>query len=370
MQPCLSPNGMSRFDLDAAPTRLLVATADGLVALERAGPGAAWRVGATVLAGQHVSTLTALPHRNGVLAGTHGDGVYYSADGVSGWEKRNDGLTLPDIYTLAAVERAGRTILYAGTQPASLFRSDDLGRSWAELAAIRQVPGTEHWVFPAPPRIAHTKMLAIHPRDPDTIYAAIEQGALLKTSDGGKSWRELDGYSREDDRAYKDIHQIVLRQSDPTQMLMTTGVGLYTSSDAGEHWERLTGADFRLAYPDHLMLSPDERVLFLSGGATDPGEWRHSHDAGTTIVRSRDLGRSWDMTQRGAKITPHANIEAMTVVAYPGGYSLFLANTDGEVYASEDGGDSWAEIAGTLAPVSKGNHYALLQQTPAAAAHP
>jgi photosystem II stability/assembly factor-like uncharacterized protein len=370
MQPCLSPNGMNRFDLDAAPTRLLVATADGLVALERAAPGAAWRVGATVLAGQHVSTLTGLPHGPGVLAGTHGDGIYYSADGTTGWERRNDGVTHPDIYTLAAVERAGRTTLYAGTQPAALFRSEDLGRSWQELPALLRVPGTESWTFPAPPRIAHTKMLAIDLRNPDTIYAAIEQGALLKTSDGGKSWRELDDYSRADDRAYKDIHQVLLRPSNPAHMLMTTGVGLYTSSDAGEHWERLTGPEFRLAYPDHLMLSPDERVLFLSGGATDPGVWRKSHDAGTTIVRSRDFGRTWDLAQRGAKITPHSNIEAMTLVAYPGGYSLFLGNTEGEVYASEDGGETWAEIAGTLAPVSKGDHHLLLPRVPAAAAHP
>ena len=65
-----------------------------------------------------------------------------------------------------------------------------------------------------------------------------------------------------------------------------------------------------------------------------------------------------------------AGIAAMTLVAYPGGYSLFIGNTEGEVYASEDGGDTWAEIAGTLAPVSKGDHHLLLPRVPAAAAHP
>jgi hypothetical protein len=39
--------------------------------------------------------------------------------------------------------------------------------------------------FPEPPRIAHTKMMVFDPRTPQRIYAAIEQGALLKTEDGG-----------------------------------------------------------------------------------------------------------------------------------------------------------------------------------------
>jgi photosystem II stability/assembly factor-like uncharacterized protein len=45
-------------------------------------------------------------------------------------------------------------------------------------------------------KIAHTKMMAFDPRTPQRIYAAIEQGALLKTEDGGQSWRELADYSK------------------------------------------------------------------------------------------------------------------------------------------------------------------------------
>jgi photosystem II stability/assembly factor-like uncharacterized protein len=370
MLACLSPNGLNRYESASPPTRLLVATAKGVSVLERDAAGESWRAGGTSLAQTHATTLTTVPGRPGVFAGTHGDGVFFSADGGASWEKRSEGITIPDVYSIAAVAQDGGTTVYAGTQPASLFRSRDLGRTWQELPAIRQVPGTEYWTFPAPPRIAHTKMMVFHPRDPNIFYAAIEQGALLKTTDGGASWRELDAYSRPDDRAYRDIHQVMLVPSRPEIVYMTTGIGLYRSGDGGESWERLTGEEFRIAYPDHMALSPDERVLFMSGARLHPGEWRRDHVADTTVVRSRDGGRSWDAAERGLVFAPRANIEAMTLASYPGGYTVFVGDTEGVVHASEDGDDSWSRITDALAPVTKGDHAAVLRNEPRRAPAP
>ena len=280
MLACLSPNGMNRYDGASAPDRLLVATSSGVTTLARESSGA-WRKAGTALAGLHATTLTTLPGRPGIFVGTHGDGVLFSEDGAR-WEERNSGLAIKDVYTVASVAEAGGIALYAGTQPAALFKSRDLGQSWSELPALRQVPGTEYWTFPEPPRIAHTKMMVFDPRTPQRIYAAIEQGALLKTEDGGQSWRELADYSKPDDGAYRDVHQVMLLPSRPDTVFMTTGVGLYRSSDGGDHWERLTGEEFRLAYPDHMMLSPDEKILFMSGAKFHPGFWMGMHVADTT----------------------------------------------------------------------------------------
>src|SRR5579863_7904464 len=94
---------------------------------------------------------------------------------------------------------------------------------------------------------------------------------------------------------------------------------------------------------------------------TPAGVWRRSHHAGTAIMRSRDNGRSWELLEHGIPGTARANIEAMSLVSYPTGFSLFVGNTDGEVYESEDGGDSWSKIAEALGPVSKGNHFVPLR---------
>ena len=105
-------------------------------------------------------------------------------------------------------------------------------------------------------------------------------------------------------------------------------------------YERLTGEEFRLAYPDHMMLSPDEKILFMSGAKFHPGFWMGTHVADTTIVRSRDHGRSWDTEPKGFAVAPRANIEALTMACWPGGYKLFVGDTEGTVHMSEDGGDS------------------------------
>ena len=175
-----------------------------------------------------------------------------------------------------------------------------------------------------------------------------------------------------DDRAYRDVHQVMLLPSRPDTVFMTTGVGLYRSSDGGDHWERLTGEEFRLAYPDHMMLSPDEKILFMSGAKFHPGFWMGTHVADTTIVRSRDHGRSWDTEPKGFAVAPRANIEALTMACWPGGYALFVGDTEGTVHMSEDGGDSWTRIADEVGCVTKGNHAAALRGEirPRAAAAP
>jgi hypothetical protein len=70
-----------------------------------------------------------------------------SAKTARRWEERNSGLAIKDVYTVASVAEAGGITLYAGTQPAALFKSRDLGQSWSELPALRQVPGIEYWTF-------------------------------------------------------------------------------------------------------------------------------------------------------------------------------------------------------------------------------
>jgi photosystem II stability/assembly factor-like uncharacterized protein len=362
MLACLCPNGLNRYDGSDPLTCVLVATASGISVLERDAAEKPWRLGENLLPGVHATTLALLPNGTGLFAGTHGDGIFFSADGGRHWQPRNDGVTSKDVYSLSAVEQDGGITLYAGTQPASLFRSRDVGRTWTELPSLRQMPSAKLWTFPAPPHLAHTKMMVFDPRDPNTFYVAIEQGALLYTRDGGASWRDLDSFSRPDDKFRCDVHQVLLLPSSPQTVFMSTGVGLYKSLDAGETWQRLTGADFRLAYPDHLALSPDERSLFMAGAKHEPGEWRRTHIAETGVVRSRDGGQSWTECS-GLAIAPGANIEAMTIAAHPGSYTLLVGDTEGIVYASDDGGDHWTFVGDVLASVTKGDHAKALRGT-------
>jgi photosystem II stability/assembly factor-like uncharacterized protein len=358
MTVCLSTNGPAVFRLAEAPNRLLVATLDGIDILKRGRPGAAWELTGHALKDKHPSALMVEPKNGGVFAGIHNGGLYFSADEGVTWERRTSGLTIEHVFSLAYVEDKNGTAIYAGTEPASLFRSRDNGISWEELPAISKVPGAEKWSFPPPPHIAHTKSMAFDPRDPAIFYASIEQGALLKTEDAGRSWREIESFIQPDDDLYKDIHRVVLLPSNPDRLYMLTGIGLYLSPDAGKTWKRITGPDFRIGYPDQLILSPsDERVMLMSGARKNPFAWAVSHKAEGTVLRTRDGGQSWEEANRGMSRTGRANVEAMAAAYYPSGYTVFSGTTDGEVYASENGGDDWSLIVSGLKPISKGAHF-------------
>jgi len=357
MIACLSPNGPMVHSARVAPSRLLVATMRGIAILERDARTSGWAVKGVTLADVHVSSLLFEPKRNGVFAGTHGHGVFYSADRGETWTAVSNGLALRNVFSLNCAVRDGEVTLLAGTEPVMLFSSADYGRSWQPHAAIGEMPGRDKWMFPAPPHVAHLKSIAVHPAEPDVYYACIEQGGLLKTADGGRTWHELTAYAKPSDRWYRDIHKIVPSQTDPRRLLMSSGVGVYRSDDGGGVWEKLTGDDFPIAYPDHLIVSPDdENTVFVSGAATSPDVWRETHAACSVVMCSRDRGTHWQLAASGLPTNGRAAIEAMSVAASGDAYELFVGNTDGEVYASSDEAANWRLIASGLAAVSKPPH--------------
>lgn len=163
-------------------------------------------------------------------------------------------------------------MLYLGTEPVGLYRSEDGGQSWTDLAAVRTAPMHERWQFPSPDHDPHLKTLTVDPRDAAVVYAGVEQGALLKTTDGGQTWRDLDQFVDYDHFVYKDIHQVTLRPGNPDEVVITTGLGIFRSADAGESWTQLTDSSFRIGYPDQLVYAPDDaqRMLPVAGGFATP----------------------------------------------------------------------------------------------------
>lgn len=358
---CLAPNGMNLYRGDAACTRLLVGTAKGVALLERA-PGRDWSHSGTMLDGQHISSMMIEPVNGGVYAGIHRGGVFFSPDLGRTWESRSTGISINHVYSLVCAVENGSPIIYAGTEPPSLFRSRDEGRNWVELPGWHDMKGKEKWVFPMPPHIPHAKTLAVDPRDSQVLYVGVEQAGLFKTNDGGRNWRELNSYSRPDDKSYRDVHQCVLRPNHPDEVYMTTGMGLYRSVDGGDTWAHLTYRhQFRIGYPDKLIFSPlDDRTMFMCGSSENPGTWIKLHTANATVMVSHDLGESWSLTAKGLPDPMTANLEAMCLYAGSSGFSLFAGTTDGSIYCSDDGAANWRLIASNLAPVSKVDHFRLL----------
>jgi photosystem II stability/assembly factor-like uncharacterized protein len=351
MAIALSHGGTTVYSVAAPSDEVLVGTLHGVVTLVRDG---GWRIARRVLEDRHISAIIEEPDSGVLFAGAFAGGIHASTDGGRTWERRDHGVTEPDVYSLASVRLNGRARLYAGTEPARLFYSDDLGLSWSELPGLRAVPSVPRWTFPAPPHVAHAKHITFSPDDPSTIFVSIEQGGLLRSTDAGETWTELHTNGLND-----DLHRLVLHPRDPRLLYANTGVGLHVSTDGGTTWEHRTTRTAEVGgYPDGLVLRPSRpEELFIGAAQHNPGDWRTSHFAGARISRSRDGGGTWEVLGGGLPDRLQASIEAMCLEEWDGGCAVFAATTAGEVWASEDGGESWACIARDLTPISKGGHY-------------
>lgn len=346
----LSPGGTTTYTGPSPARRLIVGTAGGVVVLERTGAQGDWRTVGRALADRHVSAIV-FPAPDVIVVGAFHDTVYVSRDGGETWERRGVGIEPANVYSLLAVGRNGGLRLYAGTEPAHLFSSDDLGGRWTELRGLRAVPSVPRWMFPAPPHDAHVKHLVPDPMDRDVLYACIEQGALLRSRDAGATWEELHGFD-------EDVHFLVIDPGHPERLYITGGNGCYATSDGGTTWEHRTSRDHPVgAYPDTLVLLPrDPDVMFMGAAKGDPPVWRKTHTAQARVCRSRDGGRTWERLAGGFPPDMAAAIEAMALEDCGGTVSLYVGTTAGDVYASEDGGASWRRIASGLPAITKYGH--------------
>jgi len=354
MRVLMSIGGPMLYESDDPADEILVGTVDGIVWLNRTGPGAPWGSVRRALAGTHVSNLVEHPESGRLFAGTHGQGIHASDDDGRTWQRKDRGVAHANIYSMAAVRAADGVRLYAGTEPAHLFVSADGGESWRELPALRSVRTVDTWMFPAPPHVAHVKHIQFDPRSADTIYASVEVGGLLKSADGGRTWRQLEGF-------FEDVHRVMVSAARPDQLVMANGAGMYRSLDAGDAWEQVTDRSARIGYPDTVIIHPHRPdTVFLAGAICGPGEWRKTKTADARVARSRDGGRTWEYLEGGLPAHIHGNIEGMALNVWPGGSRLFVGSTDGDVFFSADEGDTWTTIARGIGPVSKGGHYLAL----------
>ena len=346
----LSHGGSTVYSSKSLSREVLVGTREGVVTIAR--DGSQWRVGQRALQDKHIGAIMKEPESGLTFAGAFHGSVHVSADDGKSWKPRGNGLTETNIYSLAARRLDGRVRLFAGTEPAHLFISDDLGLHWNEVPSLRSVSSVPKWSFPAPPHVAHVKHINFDPNDPTTIYASVEVGGLLKSTDAGKHWQEFPGL-------YEDVHRLMIHPSNPAFLYAVTGRGLYASPDGGATWEQWTRREDPVGgYPDGFVFRPtDSKTIFMTAAHDAPGTWRTTHFAGSRISRSTDGGRNWEILRNGLPDRMQASIEAFCLEEAGESYAIFAATTSGEVFCSEDLGARWDKIISGLAPISKAGHF-------------
>lgn len=349
----LSHGGSTIYSSPSLSQEVLVGTKEGVAIIAREGSG--WKLAHRALTDKHISAIIIEPESGLTFAGAFHGSIHASPDGGRTWEPRANGLSEANVYSLASARINGHTRLFAGTEPAHLFISDDLGRRWSEVPSLRSVPSVPKWSFPAPPHIGHVKHINFEPQNPTTMYASVEVGGLLKSTDAGEHWQEFPSL-------YEDVHRTMIHPSNPKFLYAVTGRGLYVSPEGGATWDQWTRREDEIGgYPDGFVFRPsDPKTIFMTAAHDAPGTWRTTHFAGARISRSKDGGRSWEILRNGLPDRLQASIEAFCLEEAGKSSAIFAATTAGEILSSEDDGESWKQIISGLAPISKGGHYRAL----------
>jgi photosystem II stability/assembly factor-like uncharacterized protein len=249
-------------------------------------------------------------------------------------------------------------LLFAGTEPSALYRSDDLGRSWHDLPGIWQVPDTEKWAFPPPPHVAHVKDVAWHESNPRRLFVCIEQGALLVSEDDGGTWTENRNYADTvKDMFRHDNHRLLFR-TNPDEYVMAGGEGIDVTRDDGQTWTKVMRREDRIGYPDAMFIDPrDDAVIYVAGPQAGPGMWPKWGTSNPTFMVSPNFGDSWEERRNGMPEDLVGNIEAMGLHHHGEAITIFAGTATGEVYATDDEGRHWTRIACDLPAIAKNGHF-------------
>ncbi|MFQ5875583.1 MAG: hypothetical protein ACE5JL_17545, partial [Dehalococcoidia bacterium] len=259
-------------------TKLIVGTESGILVLERAD--GSWRKSAGGLDGKFVEKLELTPDGR-LFAGLPRDGVY-KADGSPGSWRR---ILEADVRGLA-ISPHDPSVLFAGTEPASVFRSVDGGETWEELSAVKELPSVPQWTFPAPPHQPHVRTFDFISGEPQTVLAGVEVGGVIRSQDGGETWEEIG------EGIYEDVHYILANPKSPDVVYSTTGAGFYRSLDRARTWE-FTFEGISNFYTHPVVARPDApEVVYVAAASGAPPSFSRPSGAEALIFRSRDAGKS------------------------------------------------------------------------------
>ena len=352
MTVCLSPGGATIHAANQFSDQVMVATVNGIVVIKESSNGS-WRQIASHLQGHHVCALLQDPDSGRFLAGTHDGGIALSDDGEN-WHFSNSGLDIENVYSLARSQQDGDTLLYAGTEPAALFCSSDLGESWTRVAGLDGASNTDTWTFPAPPFIGHVKSIAIDPQNAERIYLCVEQGGLYSTEDGGSTWTEHTAGMP------NDAHRAIIHPQRPERIYLANGFFFNRSDDGGQTWFEMADQISRIGYADQLVYHPNKPdSMVVAGGYATPDAWA-TGSAKSAIYRTSDGGENWTQASTGLPDEIMPSFEAGSIEACGSASRIFLGNTHGEVWLSCDEGESWQQIIADIPWISKCFHADLI----------
>jgi len=316
-------------------SRLLVGTATGICQVVSTADGKAERLG----------SMTSLPHAVARLAvcqtqpqivymAAYEGGIWRSDDGGGTWHQLR---SYPVAHAHSVVvDPHDAAVVYVGSEPAAIFHSRDGGATWQECQGFRAVPESKHWHFYAP-RHAHVRDLVMAADNPQRLYAGLEVGGIVRSTDGGDTWQQLHG-------PYEDVHSLSVTPAQPQTLYAATARQPWRSDDGGETWTAIgDGLPHRYIVP--IAAAPDHPDVVLVSCSTS-----FQRQTGF-LARSTDAGRRWQTAT-----WPGPQDDMVIAIAWDAAEprQVFAGTDGGSLYRSTDQGASWQALPVTLDSVAVG----------------
>lgn len=261
--------------------------------------------------------------------------------------------------------------VYVGTIPGGLFVSTNGGESfelnrglWDHESRGGDLTsgagnGTTKW-FGTPAAEGEfapgMHSVVTDPRDPKRILVAVSTAGVFETTDGGKTWRTRNkglvmDYSPNptDEWAGHDPHQVVRCEKQPDHLWQQNHCGVFYSSDNAATWTKVSNPDQGVHFGFPVAVDPaNGRTAWLVPGKADMQ--RMTIDGGLFVARTEDGGKTWKHLRKGLPQEDAYDVIYRHAL-HNSGNNLAFGSTTGNLYVSEDRGDSWQSVATNLPPI-------------------
>ncbi len=240
--------------------------------------------------------------------GSTGGGIWKTTDAGHSWTNISDGF-LP-VGSMGAIEVAPSDpkIIYAGTGSSKIRSNVSIGRG-----IFKSVDAGKTWTFSGLRDVGQIATIRVNPTNPDIVYVAAlgnpfipnKDRGVFRSNDGGKTWKHVLYLSDELGAADLELQpghpgvvfaSIWHGQRKPWTIISGShDGGIYKSTDAGEHWDKLTsGLPSGLFGRSNVAFSPasPDRVYALIEAKPGSG-----------LYRSDNSGSTWNLVNGATYLT-------------------------------------------------------------------
>jgi photosystem II stability/assembly factor-like uncharacterized protein len=276
------------------------------------------------------------------------------------------------IWVLAFGSAAEPGVMYAGTIPGGLFISRDYGATWelnrplwnhesrgGDLFA-GEATHPNLW-FGTPAAIAYGEFapgihsIVVDPRDAKHLYVAVSSAGVIESLDGGETWRSRNkglsnDYSPEPNSEWgHDVHFLSQCAKNPNHIWQQNHCGVFYSADGGAQWQKVSSPADAVHFGFPIAVDEiDGKTAWVVPGRSDAE--RMAVDGGLFVARTEDGGKSWKALRNG--LPQQETYDVIYRHAFDvSGDKLCFGSTTGNVYFSEDRGESWICLGSNFPPV-------------------